>query len=35
MGLCGEKLLSLRQREGLTQKEVAVQLHLERSCYTY
>ena len=26
MGLCGEKLLSLRQREGLTQKEVAVQL---------
>lgn len=35
MGLCGEKLLSLRQGEGLTQKEVAVQLHLERSCYTY
>lgn len=35
MGSCGEKLLALRQREGLTQREVAVRMHLERSCYTY
>lgn len=26
MGSCGEKLLALRQREGLTQREVAVRM---------
>ena len=31
MGLCGEKLLSLRQREGLTQKEVADLLGISQS----
>ncbi len=35
MASCGEKLLHLRRRAGLTQKGVAEKLHLERSCYTY
>lgn len=35
MATCGEKLLYLRRRAGLTQKKVAEKLHLERSCYTY
>lgn len=35
MNTCGEKLLYLRRKAGLTQKEVAHILQLERSCYTY